>query len=72
LRHFLQQPVDDHPAFDAPLAVQDEDYFCEGGLVERFFDNAIAVADVLGCVVEVSLDQALEDVEEDAVSGRAC
>jgi hypothetical protein len=52
--------------------VQDEDYFCEGGLVERFFDNAIAVADVLGCVVEVSLDQALEDVEEDAVSGRAC
>lgn len=51
--------------------MQDEDYFCEGGLVERFFGNAIAVADVLGCVVEVSLDQALEDVEEDAVSRRA-
>jgi hypothetical protein len=29
LGYFLQQPIDNHAAFDAALAVQDEDYFCE-------------------------------------------
>jgi hypothetical protein len=48
--------------------VQDEDYFGELGIVESLLYDSVAVADVLGCVVEVSLDEALEDVEEDAVS----
>ena len=51
--------------------MQDEDYFCEVRRVERFFDDAVAVADVVGCVVEVTLNKALEDVEEDAVP-RVC
>jgi hypothetical protein len=48
--------------------VQDEDYLGEVGVVESFLYDSVAVADVLGCVVEVSLDEALEDVEENAVS----
>jgi hypothetical protein len=64
----LQQPVDDHPAFDAALAVQDKDDFGELGVIECGFDDAVAVADVLGCVVEVALNQALDYVKEDAVS----
>jgi hypothetical protein len=48
--------------------VQDEDYFGERGVVEVGLYDTVAVADVLGCVGEVALDEALEDVEEDAVS----
>jgi hypothetical protein len=48
--------------------VEDEDNFGEGGVVEVGFYDAVAVANVLGCVGEVALDEALEDVEEDAVS----
>jgi hypothetical protein len=51
--------------------VEDEDYFGEGGVVEIGLYDAIAVANVLGCVGEIALDEALEDVEEDAVSGRS-
>ena len=51
--------------------MQDEDYFCQVSRVERFFNDAVAVADVVGCVVEVTLNKALEDVEEDAVP-RVC
>lgn len=61
--YFLQQPVNDHPAFDAALAVQDENDFREVGVVECGFYDAVAVADVLGCVVEVSLNKALDYVE---------
>jgi hypothetical protein len=68
LRNFLKEPVEDHPAFDAALTVQDEDYLGEVGVVESLLYDGVTVADVLGCVVEVSLDEALEDVEEDAVS----
>ena len=68
LGNFLKEPVEDHPAFDAALTMQDEDYLGEVGVVECLFYDGVAVADVLGCVVEVSLDEALEDVEEDAVS----
>jgi hypothetical protein len=48
--------------------VEDEDYFGEAGVVEVGLYDAIAVANVLGCVGEIALDEALEDVEEDAVS----
>jgi hypothetical protein len=68
LGNFLKEPVEDHSAFDAALTVQDEDYLGEFGIVESFLHDSVAIADVLGCVVEVSLDKALEDVEEDAVS----
>ena len=68
LGNFLKEPIEDHPAFDAALTVQNEDYLGELGIVEGLLYDSVAVADVLGCVVEVSLDEALEDVEEDAVS----
>jgi hypothetical protein len=68
LGYFLKEPVEDHPAFDAALTVQDEDYLGEVRVVESLLYDGVAVADVLGCVVEISLDEALEDVEEDAVS----
>jgi hypothetical protein len=48
--------------------VEDEDYFGEFGVVEVGLYDSVAVSDVLGCVGEVALDEALEDVEEDAVS----
>jgi len=48
--------------------VEDEDYFGQGGTVEGFFYDGVAGADVVGCVVEIALDEALEDVEEDSVS----
>lgn len=69
MRHFLEQPVDYHPAFDTALAVQDEYYFCEGRVVQGFFYDGVPVPDVLGGVVEVALEEALEHVEEDTVSG---
>ncbi len=36
--------------------------------VEHFFDNGVAIAYILGCVVKVALNEALEDVKEDAVA----
>lgn len=69
LRHFLQQPIEDHATFNAALGVQDEDYLGQGGLVERSFDDGVASADVGCCVGEVALDKALEDVEDYAVAG---
>ena len=48
--------------------MEDEDYFGEGGVVEVGLYDAVAVANVLGCVGEVALDEALEDVEDNAVS----
>ncbi len=68
LREFLEEPIDDHAAFDAALRMQDEDDFGEVRLVESFLDDLVAVSDVLGCVGEVTLDQALDYIEKDAVS----
>ena len=48
--------------------MEDEDYFGETGVVEVRLYDAVAVANVLSCVGEITLDEALEDVEEDAVS----
>jgi hypothetical protein len=49
--------------------VQDENYLCELLGVKLFFDYSVAVPNVFGCVVEVALNEALENIEEDAVSG---
>ena len=68
LRDFLEEPVEDHTAFDAALGVQDEDHFGEVGLVEGGFNDAVATSNVGGCIGEVSLDKALDHVEENAVS----
>jgi hypothetical protein len=65
----LEEPVDYHAAFDSALAVEDEDYLGVLFNVELLFDDFVAIADVLGCVVEVALDKTLESVKEDAVAG---
>ncbi len=67
LGNFLKEPVEDHPAFDTALTMQDEDYFRELRVVESLLYDGVTIANILGCVVKVSLDQALEDIEEDAV-----
>ena len=55
LGKFLQEPVDDHTTFNATLAVKNEDYFVEIGVVERFFYYLVAVADIVCGEVEVAL-----------------
>jgi hypothetical protein len=69
LGHFLEEPVDYHAAFNSALAVEDEDYLGVLFIVELLFDDFVAIADVLGGVVEIALDKALEGVEENAVAG---
>ena len=56
LGQFLQEPVDYHATFDTALTVENENYFRYFGFVESFFDGFVAVADVVGGVIEVSLD----------------
>jgi len=64
LGYFYEEPVEDHAAFDGALGMQDEDDFGEVWVVESGFYDFVAVADVHGCVVEVALDEALQDVED--------
>ena len=68
LGHFLQEPVDDHAAFDAALGMQDENHFCEVWLIKLGLDDGVARTDVVGCVGEVALDEALKNVEKDAIA----
>jgi hypothetical protein len=70
LREFLEEPIEDHAAFDGALRMQDEDDFGEVRLVESFFDDLVTVSDVLGCVGEITLDQALDYIEKDTISYR--
>ena len=48
--------------------MQDEDDFSEIGVVDVGLYDAVAISDVLRCVGEVALDEALEYVKENAVS----
>jgi hypothetical protein len=69
VRHFVQEPVQDHASFDPALRVQDEDNLFDFWSVEGLFDEHVALADV-GCVVaERTLDKALDYVENNAASG---
>src|SRR6185437_1533847 len=61
LRNFLQEPIDDHSSFDSTLGMQDENYFGKIRVVKSIFDDAVAGPDVGCCVVEVSLNEALND-----------
>lgn len=58
--------VDDCGTFDATLAVENEDNLFEGGGLEGLFEDEAAGANVGGAVAEVALDEALDEVEEDA------
>lgn len=68
LRDFLQEPIDNHATFDTALAMENEDYFCKMGFVERFFDGFIAVSDIVGSIVKVALNEALDYIKEYAVA----
>lgn len=67
LGHFLQQPVDDHASFDPTLRVQDEHDLGQIGIIECLLDDLVAFANIVGCVVEISLDKTLDHVEDDSV-----
>jgi len=64
-----EEGVDGGGAFDAALGVEDEDDFPEGGGFEGLFEDDAGGADVGGGVVKVALDEAFEEVEEDAFAG---
>lgn len=59
-----KEPIEDKPAFDAALGVQDEDDLFDGGVEEGFFDGGVGFAHVLGGVGEVALEEALQEVED--------
>lgn len=61
-----KKPVDDGGTFDTTLAVEYEDDFLEGGVLEGFFEDDPAAANIRGRVVEVPLNEAFDKVEEDA------
>ena len=66
---FGEEPVHDAATFDAALAVQDkDDFFGAGGLEGLFEDNA-AGPDVSGAVIEVALNEAFDEVEDNAFPG---
>lgn len=66
LWNFLQEPVKDHAAFDAALGVQDKDNLGEVRLVEKFFDDDVAGADVESGVSKVALYEALDYIEQNS------
>ena len=66
---FGEKPVHDAATFDAALAVQDKDDFFGAGGLEGLFEDDAAGADVSGAVVEVALNEAFDEVEDDALSG---
>lgn len=65
-RHLGEEPIEDETAFYGALAVEEKDYFCVGGGVEGGFQVGVGEADAGGGVGEVALDEALEEVEDDA------
>ena len=52
----MQEPVNDHTAFDPTLAVEDEYNLGEARCVELVLDNFIAISDVLSGIIEIPLD----------------
>lgn len=69
LRQLLQQPVEDQAALDGALRVQDEDDLGVARVVQLLLDDLVPDAHVLSRVAPVALDQAFDDVEEDAGAG---
>lgn len=65
----VEEPVDDEAALDATLGVQNEDYAHVGIVLERSLDRGVGVADVLGVEAEGALNEALNEIEEDAGCG---
>lgn len=69
VRQIGKEPVDHQTAFDAALAVQDQDYLLVGGVLERLPYEDVAVADVQGAVRKVTFDETLYDVKYEASAG---
>src|SRR4030095_13076327 len=66
--YITEQPVQDHTALDSPLAVEDAADFCEVRVSKGLLDEHVAVAYVLSRVGEVSLDETLDNVEDNTGS----
>ena len=65
-RQFLQQPVKDQAAFNGALGVKDKDDLGVLRVVYLFDDDAVADPHVGGGIAPVPLDEALDDIEDDA------
>ena len=63
-----KKPVHDHSAFDAALAMQDENNLFVSASQEGIFDHGISGSDILCGVVETSLDETLNYVKNEAVT----
>jgi hypothetical protein len=61
-----EEPVDHKGTFDGSLGVQDHDDFGVARVPEGLFDKVVGLAGVISVVTKVSLNEALDDVKEDA------
>lgn len=66
---FAKEPVDDGGCFDAALGVGDQDDFLGRVGFEGCAELGAALSDVAGFVVEIALDEAFDEVEDEAFSG---
>jgi hypothetical protein len=66
LGKLLEQPVQDKTTFDSALRMQDEDDFGKTRIVQVCLDSLVRFSYVGGCVTEVALYEALDNVKDDA------
>lgn len=63
---FTQQPIQDQSSFDPPLAVQNQDNLFVLLFEKRSLDRRIRSPDIGSRVAEIALDDALDEVEDNA------
>ena len=68
-RDGIVEPVQHQPTLDAALAVQYENYLLEFFVCENLGQSRICHPNVCCCVAQITLDDALENVEDDSASG---
>ena len=66
-REVVEEPVQDGTAFDAALAVHDQNHFLVLVVEQGFLDLGVACSDVGRGVIGVSLDEAFQSVKNDAI-----
>jgi len=62
----LKEPVQNQATLDGALGMEDEDDFGILRVVQHLLDNAVAHSDIRRGKAEVSLDQTLDNVEDDS------
>lgn len=67
LGKFLQNPIHDQAAFDPALGMEDEDNFGDVGIVQFLLHNPIANPGITSGVIQVTLDEAFNDVKDEPI-----